>query len=268
MNTQARFAFVLMPLVAASVVVSSATLRPQAPSTAQDIVARSVAAHGGDRLTNWRTLAIAGTVEMEDGITYRAAYRLLAKLPGKLRVDQDMTAGGGRLFYEYFLSDGVAWSRRNLIPGRADVKRLERWLNQCFGIAYYAQHARTLALQPDGAVEWKEPAEQGSSKLKVVDTTPAFVVRATVEATDTDLYIDKKRFYLLQEVAPDGRRVFRDFKDFGGVVLPTRINEITTNRQGDVLTPYTYQTVRFNQPIEDWRFEEDKPVRRQPPPHP
>jgi hypothetical protein len=64
------------------------------------VLARSVAAHGGDRLSSWRTLAITGTMEMEDGITYKAAYHVLAKAPDKLRVEQDMTVDlGGRLSY-------------------------------------------------------------------------------------------------------------------------------------------------------------------------
>jgi len=257
MKTHFTLAFVLSLLLAATMTAS-----PQTALTAQDIVARSVKAHGGDRLTNWRTLQVTGTVDMEDGITYRAAYRLLATLPGRLRVDQDMTAGGGRLFYEYFLDNGTAWSRRNLIPGKADPKRLERWLNQCFGIAYYARQASALALQPEAAVEWKAPAERGSATLKVVDTTPAYVVRATLDGSTVDLFFDKTRFYLLQEVTPEGRRVFCDFKDFAGVTLATRVNEITTSRQGEVLTPYVYLTVKYNQPIEDWLFEEDKPVKR------
>jgi hypothetical protein len=251
----------LATLIVAAGPVAPSAMR-QGPLTPQQIVARSVTAHGGDRLTNWSTLTVTGTVDMDDGITYRAAYRLLAKLPGRLRVDQDLTAGGGRLFFEYFLNDGVAWSRRNLIPGRSDVKRLERWLNQCFGVAHYARHATALALQPDGVVEWKEPVAPGSATLRTTATTPAFVVRASIDGANTDLYFDKTRFYLLQEVAPAGRRVFSDFKDFGGVVWPTRVNEFTASRQGELLTPYVYRSVKFNQPIEDWLFTEDKPAVR------
>ncbi|RPJ83004.1 MAG: hypothetical protein EHM13_08210, partial [Acidobacteria bacterium] len=71
------------------------------PKTAEDVIERSVRAHGGDRLSNWKTITIDGTVEMQDGITYHAAYKVQAKSPGKLRVEHDLTADRGRRFDEY-----------------------------------------------------------------------------------------------------------------------------------------------------------------------
>src|SRR5512143_933187 len=113
----------------------SATQSP----TAADIVAKSVAAHGGKALSSWRTMTITGTIEMEDGITYKAAYRVNAKMPDKLKVEQDMTVDrGGRYVYEYFRNGDVSWSRRNLIVGTVPLARLDRWMNQCYGVAYFA----------------------------------------------------------------------------------------------------------------------------------
>lgn len=229
------------------------------PRTAEDVIARSVKAHGGEKLTKWQTLTITGTVEMQDGILYNAAYLVLAKVPGKLRVEQDMTADRGRIFNEYFMNDGVTWSRRNLVPGRVDIKRMQRWMDQCYGIAYYAGHAKSMTLKPDGTVEWKTRVGNEASAWKLVDTTPAYVVTVTTGEGTADLFIDKKTFYLLQETAPDVRRVFRDFTTFEGVVWPTRILEITRTQKTEVLTPYVYTDVKYNTPIEDWRFTEDMP---------
>ena len=229
----------------------------QVPATAQDVLARSVAAHGGDRLSSWRTMSITGTIEMEDGITYRAAYRVLAKSPDKLKVEQDMTVDrGGRYVYEYFRNGSQAWSRRNLIPGKADPARLDRWMNQCFGVAYYAKHATALALKTEATADWMAKSATG---YLVTDRRPAYVVTATTPAGSADLYIDKSTFHLLQENTPEARRLYSAFRDFGGTVHPTRILEITRGRNGEVITPITYEAVRYGEPIEDWVFEEDMP---------
>ncbi len=250
----------IIACLGACLFTASCSLLP--PRTAEDIVSRSVKAHGGQKLSAWRTLSLTGTVEMEDGIGYKAAYRVQVSLPGKLRVEQDLTADRGRAFYEYFLNDGTAWSRRNLVPGRADVKRLQRWLNQCYGIAYYASHAKSMSLEPEGSVEWRSRDGSEGSPWKLVDTTPAYVVKVvTDEGVTAQLSFDKKRFYLLQEATPDVRRVFRDFQTFEGVVWPKRIIEVTRSQRGEVFTPYEYRDVKYNVPIDDWVFAEDMPAK-------
>jgi hypothetical protein len=250
----------IVACAALALAASACSLFP--PRTAEEIIARSVTAHGGDKLTGWQTLTLTGTVEMEDGIAYNAAYLVQARPPGRLRVEQDLTADRGRAFYEYFLNDGVAWSRRNLVPGRADVKRLQRWLNRCYGVAYYAGHAKSMSRMPDGAVEWRSRDGSEGAPWKLVDTTPAYVVSvATDDGATTELFIDKKRFYLLQESTPEGRRVFRDFAEFEGVVWPTRVLEVTKNQKTEVYTPYAYKDVKYNRAIEDWVFAEDMPAK-------
>jgi hypothetical protein len=230
----------------------------QAPLTANEILARSLAAHGGDRLSSWRTLAIDGTIEMDDGITYRAAYRVRAKQPDKLKVEQDMTVDrGGRYVYEYFLNGDQFWSRRNLIITKVDRRRLDRWMSQCYGIAYYVKQATASALKPEGTSDWL--SKTSGSTYQPAEQRAAYVVSLTTAAGSADLYIDRKTFYLLEERAADLRRVYSAFRDFGGAVHPTRILEVTRGRNGEVFTPITYDAVRYDDPIEDWIFEEDKP---------
>jgi hypothetical protein len=213
--------------------------------TAQDILARSIQAHGGDKLTTWKTMVVDGTIDIVDGVTYHAAYRLWAKKPGKLRVEHDLTADRGRRFDQYFLNGGVSWMRRSLIVGTVPMTRMQRWLDQCSFVASYAAHSAAFTLQPDA----------------VVENLPAFVLHATIDGAAVDLYIDKERFFLLQEVTPDGRRVFSGFTNFAGRTLPTKINEYTRSRQGETFTPIIWKTVKYDVPVEEWLFEEDKPVR-------
>ena len=213
--------------------------------TAQAILARSIQAHGGDKLTAWKTMVVEGTIDQVDGVTYHAAYRLWAKKPGKLRVEHDLTADRGRRFDQYFLNGGVSWVRRNLIVGNVPVARLQRWLDQCAFVAAYAAHADAFSLQPDA----------------VVVGHPAYVLHATIDGAAVDLYIDKEHFYLVQEVTPDGRRVYSGFINFAGRMLPAKIDEYTRSRQGETPTPTVWKTVKYDVPVEEWLFEEDKPVR-------
>ncbi len=215
----------------------------QAPQTADEILARSVASHGGEALSRWSTLTIKGTVVMADGIDFDAGYLLFAEKPGKLRVERDLTAAKGRLFYEYFMNNGVAWNRFNLIPREGDLNEMERMLNQCDGIAYYAANADELILKEDD----------------VVETVPAYVVQAVIGEESTDLYFDKESFHLVQEKFDATTRVFSDFRRFGDVVLAGKVLEITETKNGERRLPITYETVEYDVPIEGWLFEEDMP---------
>lgn len=237
-------------LVAAALILQAAwACAPARPPGPREILRRSLAAHGGERLGSWRTLTVEGTVEMTDGIKYNAAYLLWAKMPGKLRVEHDMTADRGRIFYEYFLNGGVAWSRRNLIPAAADARQLARWWNQCFGIAYYAERAESVEARGETQVEYPTG-----------ETRSAYVLAVHAGGEPAELCIDKGTFYLLREDAGNVRRLYGDFRDFGGTVHPTVIFEITRGKQGESIRPFRIRSVRYDEPIEDWLFAEDMPA--------
>ena len=245
-------------LVARGANSSAFAVASQPTPTAAEILAKSVAAHGGDKLVTWQTLTIKGTVRMQDGIAHNAAFTLRAQAPGRIRVDQDMTADRGRLFYEYFLHDGVAWSRRNLVVADYDVVRMQRWMDHCSGIAFYARQPGSPELKPDADVTWTPAAEAGSTPAPV--TRRAFVVAVTVGKEVRELYIDKETSHFLKEMTPTGSRTFSDFRTFGGVVWPTWVLETTKTRQGETQTPFVYTSVIYNTPIEAWVFTEDKPA--------
>ncbi|MFO7691894.1 MAG: hypothetical protein R6V57_02295, partial [Vicinamibacterales bacterium] len=107
-----------------------------------------------------------------------------------------------------------------------------------------------LAWPPAGAAA-DTPPTQAPRKV--------WVVAATVGAERRELYIDQETGRFLQEVTPQTTRVYWDFKAFDGMLLPTRILEITKTRQGETRTPFTWTDVKRNVPIEDWRFTEDMP---------
>jgi hypothetical protein len=248
-------------LVCLTAVLAIVTALPAAAQpTAAEIVTRSVQAHGGDALTSWQTLTITGTVLMQDGIAYNGAYTLYAKAPDRLRVEHDATADRGRAFYEYFLNGGVAWSRRNLVPGALEVDRIQRWMDQCYGIAFYARSGATLELKPDANLTWPPVSDAAAKASAPTSTRRVWVVAATVAGEARELFIDQETHRFLKEVTPQAARIYWDFKTFDGMVMPTRILEITKSRQGDVLTPYTWSALTRNVAIEGWRFTEDKPA--------
>ena len=242
-----------------AVITALAAVPTAAQPTAAEIVARSVQAHGGDALTSWQTLKITGTVVMQDGIAYTGAYTLLAKAPDRLRVEHDATVDRGRAFYDYFLNGGVAWSRRNLIPGTLEVDRIRRWMDQCYGIAFYANPDVALERLPDAELAWPPQAAGSTAQPAAGAMRKVWVVAATVRNERRELFVDQETARFLQEVTPQSTRVYWDFKSFDGMLLPGRILEITKTRQGESRTPYTWTGAQRNAPIEDWRFAEDMP---------
>jgi hypothetical protein len=244
--------------VLTAVMAVAAAAPALAQPTAAEIVARSVQAHGGDALTSWQTLKITGTVVMQDGIAYTGAYTLLAKAPDRLRVEHDATVDRGRAFYDYFLNGGIAWSRRNLIPGALEVDRIQRWMDQCYGIAFYARPGVALELMSEGSIDWPPPAAPAPARIS---TRKVWMIAATAGTERRELVIDQESGRFLQEGTPQTTRVYWDFKTFDGMLLPGRILEITKTRQGESRTPFTWTDVKRNVPIEDWRFTEDMPRR-------
>src|SRR5512136_2425059 len=86
-----------------------------------------------------------------------------------------------------------------------------------------------------------------------------WVVAATVGTEQRELFIDQETGRLLKEATPQITRVYWDFSTFDGMVMPTRILEITKTRQGESRTPITWTSVARNVPIEHWLFADDMP---------
>ncbi len=229
------------------------------PETAEELVARSVKVHGGDKLTSWNTMTIVGTVPVQDLNVHNARYSLMADRSGKLRAEIDHTVDKGRVFTDYFLNDGIAWQRRNLIPWQSNAAGLQIWLNQLDGIKYYADNADELFMKDDDAVIWKESPNVYSFEFSQVDETEAYVVAAVIAGDTTNLYFDKSNLRFIQEGFGNRKRVFRDFQNFGGVLHPTRINEVTSGRRGEYITAYRYSEIKYNVEIEPYMFTEDMP---------
>ncbi|MCX6551465.1 MAG: hypothetical protein NTY02_10745 [Acidobacteria bacterium] len=229
----------------------------RAPKTAAEVVARSVDAHGGAKLTAWKTMTAKGRVRMQDGIAYNAAYLLYARPPGQLRVEHDLTADRGRAFSEYFLSDGVAWIRRNLVVSSYDTARAQRLLDQCYGIAFYQRNGTALALRGDEDVVW--PAVEGWDPKALPPARRAWTIGVMVGKEARTIFIDKETFLLLKEISPAGTRYYADVKSFGGVMVPTRVLDVTKARDRESQTPFTIETVAFDVAIEAGLFTEDMP---------
>lgn len=215
------------------------------PQNAAELVSFSLEAHGGEALKSWKTMKADGIVKtMDTNIWFDAAYSLLAEKPGKLRVEEDLTADNGRLFSTYFLNNGTGWMQRNLIPRSNPnyTKSHTRIYNQLSGIAYYADHA-FFTTKEDGDVDGKS----------------AFVLEAVVDADTTMLFFDKKNFRLVQEKFGNKTRTHKEFKNFGGVVLPVVTHELTVRGERKSEKTFTISSVEFDVGIDPELFTEDMP---------
>jgi hypothetical protein len=245
---------------ALSVALLAAAACARAPETAADIIDRSIQAHGGPALTGWKTMSVTGRVRMMDGIAYDAAYTLRAQAPGKLRVEHDLTADRGRAFYDYFLNDGDAWTRRNLVVSPFEVPRAQRLFDQCAGIAYYRQPSVSLARRADADVTW--PAVEGWDAARIPGPRRAFVLTATIGTETRELFIDRETFEFLEERIGATTRYFAEVRAFGPLRLPTRILEVVRSQNRETSTPFTIDTVVLDAPLDPALFEEDRPRRK------
>ncbi|MFC1554070.1 hypothetical protein ACFL7D_05515 [candidate division KSB1 bacterium] len=233
------------------------------PETAEEVIERSVKAHGSEKLTNWSTKTILGTVVMNDGNFFNSAYRLYVEKPGKLREEIDQTVDKGRIFTEEFLNDGVAWRRQNLMVRGGNVGQSTKKLEQCSGIAYYADKAEALLMKGEAEVEWKECENNNLQEFNVVDTKLAYVVAAVMGADTTELYFDKDNYYLILEKTGRSAKAYHDFKKVNGVVHAAKMNMISFDRRGNErIAPYKFETIEYNKAIDPKLFTEDMPAKQ------
>jgi outer membrane lipoprotein-sorting protein len=217
------------------------------PETADEIVAESVRAHGGDALANWSTMAVRGEVYQKDGrVWYRGEYIIYAQKPDKIRMETDLTKfERGRFFYSEILNGEKGWMVRNLLPSYREglAERYRAKLNRCDGIAFYTANADSFTLLQED----------------VVEDRAAFVIEAKLGEKTAKLYIDKENFLLLKEEYDNVTLIYSDFKELGGAVRASQIREITTGRRTVEIT-YTYNTVDIDVEIDPALFEEEMPA--------
>ncbi len=218
----------------------------QKPLSAEQIVSRSVEAHGGVALTDWNMMVIKGEVNQKDGrLWYRGEYILYAQKPDKLRVERDLTKfERGRFFFSDILNGDKGWMLRNLIPVYRDefAQQNRARLDRCDGIAFHANQADSLTLAGEDSVEGK----------------PTYVVAAVFGDETAKLQIDKETFYLVQETYGDVTLIYSEFKEFGATVRASQIREITSGER-TVEVSYTYHTIDLDLPIDPMLFEEEMP---------
>ncbi len=228
------------------------------PETAEEILSRSVDAHGGKALTDWNNMSVRGKVLYNDISVYNADYLLDAEKPDKLRFEYDLTADKGRQFMIYFMNGELAWSQRNLLPSGHNprlMNDIKRKMQQCNGIAYYAENSDKLIWEEDADVEFKE-------EETIIKTVPCYVVTSIIAQDTTKLFIDKEKYYFTQEQYPRVVRQFTDFKKFGSATLPSKIVENLESRYGTQVRPFTINEIKFNITMPEETFTEDMPEKQ------
>jgi outer membrane lipoprotein-sorting protein len=217
-----------------------------APQNAEEIVARSVEAHGGDGLTQWSSMVAKGKVHQKDGrLWFDGELIVYAQKPDKIRIERDLTKfERGRFFTSEIYNGGKGWILRNLIPYYRDelAAQYKAKLDRCEGIAFHAVHADSLTLIGEEEVDGK----------------PAYVIEALAGDAKSTLFIDKESFYLVKEAYDDVTLHYSDFKRLGGAIRAGKVLEVTEGRRTVEVT-YTYDTIELDVDIDPALFEEDMP---------
>ncbi len=218
----------------------------ETPQTADEIVARSVDAHGGEALTHWSSMVAKGEVHEKDGrLWFNGELIVYVQKPDKIRIERDLTKfERGRFFTSEIYNGGKGWILRNLIPYYRDelASEYKAKLDRCEGVAFHANHADSLTLAGEEEVEGK----------------PAYVIEALSGEIKSTLYIDKESFYLVKEAYNNVTLHYSDFKELGNAIRAGKVVEITEG-QRTVEVTYTYNTIELDTDIDPTLFEEDMP---------
>jgi outer membrane lipoprotein-sorting protein len=217
-----------------------------APQTAEEIVARSVEAHGGDALTQWSSMVAKGKVHQKDGrLWFNGELIVYAQKPDKIRIERDLTKfERGRFFTSEIYNGGKGWILRNLIPYYRDelATQYKAKLDRCEGIAFHANHSDSMTLIGEEEVEGQ----------------PAYVIEAVAGDAKATLYIDTESYYLVKEAYDNVTLHYSEFKELGGAIRAGKVLEVTEGRRTVEVT-YTYDTIETDVEIDPMLFEEDIP---------
>jgi len=232
--------------------------------TADEIVGKSLKAHGGEALSGWETMVCKGDVSMfYYGSYFRGEFKSFAQKPDKIRVERNMTKfqPGMPWDYTYIYNGEAGWTFINLVPQYNPVIGLinKRYIEPCFGISYYKNNSDKLILKPEGTAVYVLDGDTVK--------TPAHIVSAVIESDTTKLYFDKNNFHLIQEdyritYAPGRsfplKRVYKDFKKFGDVIFAALRIEYSPGQSSSRGVKFVTKSIDCNVKFDPALFDELK----------
>jgi hypothetical protein len=220
--------------------------------SARDLIDQSVEASGGmEAMGAWKTMTRTGdlVVHWEGWGTPRAKCSLKVKRPDKLVLDQDFSAYDHPFFFTYWYNGGEVWAMVNLGVRQHPryTEAMTRAMKNASGMYYYAAECDTFFSGgdvPDDSLLAGRVVE----RVGVVDDGDTVMVD-----------LDPATHLPVRLVRDNGaeQTFFTDYRDVDGMMVPFAM---TVYQGGAVSAEYTWETIVFDQPIDDAVFEENRPA--------
>ena len=223
-----------------AVLLSSVSLLAQ---NLEKIVEKHLEATGADRLSNYKTLRVEGSMDMM-GMNMKMV--LLEKAPDKMKSVTSFSGTETTIVINgdkgYMINPMMGSNE----PVELPVDQLDQQRNNSMLRSTLPQGLKDGKLELIGEEDVKGKA--------------AYKIRSKMETGENTIFIDKETFYIVkvsmsveqmgQEMNMDMMMV--DYTDFDGVKMATKIE---TYMSGQLAGNVVYSKIEFDIPIEDSEFE-------------
>ncbi|MDH3215182.1 MAG: hypothetical protein OEN01_02690 [Candidatus Krumholzibacteria bacterium] len=237
-------------------VIAVASSRPQPGYTGEDdsaraLLERSVAASGGVEAAGaWKTMVETGelTVHWEGWGSPRAKCSLRVIRPDKLVLDQDFSVYDHPFFFTYYYNGGDVWAVVNLGVRQNPryTEAMTRAMKNTGGVYYYLSQCDTFFSVPEVP---DDSLVVGSSvdRVGIVDDGDTVMVD-----------LDRQTYFPVRLIRDGGaeQALFSDYRVADRLTVPFRM---TTYQNGTVSSEYVWEQIRFDEPIDEAIFQENRP---------
>jgi len=251
-NQSIAFGAVLAAFVLVSLLASQQPGVTGEKNQAKALVEKSVKAMGGEKkAAAWKTRTETGhlTVHWPGWGTPKAVATRWVKRPDKMVLDQDFSAFDHPFFFTYYYNEGDVWANVNMGVRQSPryTAFMTRAMKSTGGMYYFMAECDTFYLVPDVP---DDSLVTGSDVARV----------GIVDHGDTILVdLDVKTHLPVRQIENGGSQhvLFADYRKTGGLKVPFKL---TVYQDGAVASEYVWDEIKFDEPVDDARFEKDRPA--------
>jgi hypothetical protein len=251
----------LQKQIAAAVVSVSLVMAASAgiagdKDAARTLLDTSVKASGGMEAAGaWKTMTKTGelTANWPGWGELRAECSLKVKRPDKLVLDQDFTVHDHPFFFTFFYNGGETWTVINLgvrqNPHYAEATT--RAMKDTGGMHYYLTECDTffvVAAVPDDSLV----VASSIDRVGIVDNGDTVMVDL-----DRQTHLPVR---LIRDAGAE-QTLFSDYRTVGPLTVPFKM---TVYENGAAGAEYVWESILFDEPIDEAVFEEHRPTKAEP----
>ncbi len=236
-------------LICLVIVVTSPVQAEQGADAAKKMLLESLEAMGGENAARWETRVETGllTTHWEGWGALRADCGRWVKKPDKMKIDQDFSAYDHPFFFTYYYNGGEVWAMVNLGVRQNPryTTRMTDAMKKVDGLSYFVSECDTFFVVAE---------IPGDSLIAAADIERVGVVD---NGDTTFIDLDRKTHLLRRTIDKDGSHtILEDYRSIDGRMVAFHV---VTYEDGKVSSEYVWETVKFDEPIEDAIFEEYRP---------